>query len=102
MKENKKDETNSTTTKIQPDQNNQESTQKDKYKPNESIETDEDASKQTVGKYIKEGHGHDYSTPVAGEDGGTEDQSKSEKQNKGTDKRQPTEQGKTEGESASI
>jgi hypothetical protein len=67
--------------------------------------TGNDKSKKEGEEYIGEGHGHDYSVPVAGEDGGTEEQQsddKSKKSNKGSDKIQPSEQGKTPGEQPSI
>ena len=56
-------------------------------------------------EFIGEGHGHDYSIPVAGEDGATEEHvsgSKSKKSGKGSDKSQRAEQGKTLGEQPSI
>jgi hypothetical protein len=63
-----------------------------------------DKSKHEGEEYIGEGHGHDYSVPVAGEDGGTEYQTanKSKKPSKGSGKSQHTEQGKTAGENPSI
>jgi len=66
--------------------------------------TGNDKSKNEGEEYIGEGHGHDYSLPVAGEDGGTEDQSasQSKKSRKGLDKIQHAEQGKTTGENPSI
>jgi hypothetical protein len=63
-----------------------------------------DKSKNEGEEHKGEGHGHDYSVPVAGEDGGTEEQSgsKSKKTGKNPDKIQPAEQGKTPGEQPSI
>jgi hypothetical protein len=53
-------------------------------------------------EFKREGHGHDYSTPVAGEDGGTEDQSKTEKSIVSSEKNQPTKQGNTRNEKSTI
>jgi len=63
-----------------------------------------DKSKNEGEEHKGEGHGHDYSMPVAGEDGATEDQSasKSKKPGKSPDKTQHSEQGKTAGENPSI
>ncbi len=64
----------------------------------------EDDEKREGDEFIREGHGHDYGTPVAGEDGGTEDQSSNEPKNESeeTNSSKPTEQGKTQGESSTI
>ena len=63
-----------------------------------------DKSKNKGEEFIGEGHGHNYNIPVAGEDGGTEDQSESQskKSKKHSDKNQHTAQGKTAGEKPSI
>ena len=70
----------------------------------ESPAKDNDKSKNEGEEYKGEGHGHDYSLPVAGEDGGTEDQSGSEdkKSGKSPNKSQHSEQGKTVGEQSGI
>jgi hypothetical protein len=62
-----------------------------------SPSTGNNKSKHEGEEYIGEGHGHDYSQPVAGEDGGTEDQSgsKSKKSSKISTKNQHSEQDKT-------
>ena len=65
-------------------------------------EKGDDESKKPEEVYIREGHGHDYSAPVAGEDGGTEDQTESKTEKKDTDKPQAAEQGKTPGENSTI
>jgi len=101
MKENQKSEEVS---KNPGTENNQDSSIKSSSTSQKSPATGEDKNMNEGDKFIREGHGHDYSTPVAGEDGGTEDQSesKSEKSNQNTDNRQPAEQGKTVGESSTI
>lgn len=58
----------------------------------------EDEELKEVDEFIKEGHGHDYSVPVASEDGGTEDQSPDQNR----DMSKPAEQGKTKDEQSTI
>jgi len=101
MKNNQKDDD---VTKTPNGPNNPESSEKNSSTTEESSVTIEDIGKKEGDEFIREGHGHDYSTPVAGEDGGTEDQSASEdeKNDEDTDASQLTEQGKTAGENSTI
>jgi hypothetical protein len=85
-------------TKTQSEKNNPESSEKGELTSRKSILIGEDGEKREGDEFIREGHGHDYSIPVASEDGGTEDQS--DEQNR--DMSKPTEQGKTKDEQSTI
>jgi hypothetical protein len=95
MKANQKNESGS---------NNKVNLKKDSPSSPKSPVTGNEKSKHEGEEFIGEGHGHDYSVPVAGEDGGTEDQSRNQniKSSKNSDKSQHSEQGKTAGENPTI
>jgi hypothetical protein len=81
MKENQKAESGST---------NQAPLKKNSSSSQKPSKADTDKNMKEGEEFVKEGHGHDYSTPVAGEDGGTEDQSgdKTKKDNQKSTKSQ--------------
>jgi hypothetical protein len=84
-------------------QNNEDNSKKSSSSQKAPEKTDDKEMKEGE-EFIKEGHGHNYSVPFAGEDGGTEDQSaaKGKKDKLEKDKKEPAEQGKTAGENSTI
>ncbi|HTA27594.1 MAG TPA: hypothetical protein VK809_07395 [Bacteroidia bacterium] len=99
MKENQTSEKSSGSSdsnKNQDEQNSQHSSKNGNSTTQKPPATADNKSEKEGKEFIREGHGHDYSTPVAGEDGGTEDQAENKS------KKQPTEQGKTPGENSTI
>jgi hypothetical protein len=106
MKEDLKSEQNSdksSSSSNYSSQHSQENSKNDSSKSQESPESS-DENKKEGDEFIREGHGHDYSVPFAGEDGGTEEQpeGRSENNTQKTDKNKPAEQGKTPGENSTI
>jgi len=89
MKENQKEES---------EQTNQVHTKKSGSLSKKPPATEEHKNPKEGEEFIREGHGHDYSVPFAGEDGETEDQS----ENQNRDMSKPTEQGKIPGENSTI
>jgi len=87
MKSNQKQESGS---------KNQPHSKKDTSSSKKSAITSDDKNNNEGKEFKGEGHGHNYSLPIAGEDGGTEDQSGSQHEKSGKIS------GKTAGEKSSI
>jgi hypothetical protein len=95
MKENQKEESGST---------NHVHSKKDSSSVPKPSKTGADKNMKEGEEFIKEGHGHDYSLPVAGEDGGTEDQSenKTKKEGRSSAKSQHSKPGNNKSEKSII
>jgi hypothetical protein len=101
MKENQKSES---VAKKPVSQNSQGDSKQSNSTSKKSPVKDNDKNNHEGEEFIKEGHGHNYSVPFAGEDGGTEEQSESKgkKSGNGSDKNQSAGKGKIKGEKSTI